>query len=165
MRYIKKCRIIIFNFPLNAPPQKKLSPLFFHEAYAPRFIKCRRPCYYYYYYYYYNYNYMCCMQRKTLPPICTHNVIDDGTDPVLCTIRRCRLFNDRSDRVKVSQGHLFTRCRLPLSLVCCSLLVITVMIVRFLRATPSTAIAPISYGNFVCLSGCHELIPIQAEVK
>ena len=41
------------------------------------------------------------LQRKTLPPICTHNVIEDGTDPVLCTIRRCRLFNDRSDRVKV----------------------------------------------------------------
>ena len=41
------------------------------------------------------------VQRKTLPPVCTHNVIDDVADPVLCAIRRCKLFNDRSDRVKV----------------------------------------------------------------
>ncbi|XP_054156895.1 glycogen [starch] synthase-like [Oppia nitens] len=40
-------------------------------------------------------------QRSSLPPISTHNMVDDHTDPVLSHIRRCRLFNDRSDRVKV----------------------------------------------------------------
>ncbi|KZS05401.1 putative Glycogen synthase [Daphnia magna] len=40
-------------------------------------------------------------QRDTLPPITTHNVVDDATDPVLNSFRRCRLFNEKSDRVKV----------------------------------------------------------------
>ncbi|CAH1786075.1 unnamed protein product [Owenia fusiformis] len=40
-------------------------------------------------------------QRTTLPPVCTHNVIDDANDPVLSTIRRIQLFNKSSDRVKV----------------------------------------------------------------
>jgi len=40
-------------------------------------------------------------QRSSLPPICTHNVIDDAVDPVLCAFRRCQLFNNRADRVKV----------------------------------------------------------------
>ncbi|XP_071542878.1 glycogen [starch] synthase [Panulirus ornatus] len=40
-------------------------------------------------------------QRKSLPPITTHNVSDDHTDPVLSALRRCRLFNDPHDRVKV----------------------------------------------------------------
>ncbi|ESO06263.1 hypothetical protein HELRODRAFT_64031 [Helobdella robusta] len=40
-------------------------------------------------------------QRKTLPPICTHNVTNDVSDPILCALRSCRLFNDTSDRVKV----------------------------------------------------------------
>lgn len=40
-------------------------------------------------------------QRNNLPPICTHNVIQDNIDLVLCNLRRCRLFNDRHDRVKV----------------------------------------------------------------
>lgn len=43
----------------------------------------------------------CDWQRKSLPPVCTHNVADDGIDLILCTIRRCRLFNDHADRVKV----------------------------------------------------------------
>lgn len=41
------------------------------------------------------------IQRTGLPPICTHNVIDDGIDPILCGLRRCQLFNNRHDRVKV----------------------------------------------------------------
>ena len=41
------------------------------------------------------------VQRKNLPPVCTHNVVDDAIDPVLCTIRRCKLFNYHHDRVKV----------------------------------------------------------------
>ena len=36
-----------------------------------------------------------------LPPIVTHNVIEDSTDPVLKHIRRIQLFNTREDRVKV----------------------------------------------------------------
>ncbi|XP_041471653.1 glycogen [starch] synthase, muscle-like [Lytechinus variegatus] len=40
-------------------------------------------------------------QRPNLPPICTHNVIDDHQDPVLCNLRRLKMFNDRHDRVKV----------------------------------------------------------------
>lgn len=40
-------------------------------------------------------------QRTKLPPIVTHNVLDDGKDPVLCSLRRVQLFNRREDRVKV----------------------------------------------------------------
>lgn len=40
-------------------------------------------------------------QRTSLPPISTHNMIDDSNDPVLSHIRRCCLFNNREDRVKV----------------------------------------------------------------
>jgi len=40
-------------------------------------------------------------QRTTLPPITTHNVTDDAADPVLNNLRRCNLFNERNDRVKV----------------------------------------------------------------
>ena len=41
-------------------------------------------------------------QRNSLPPICTHNIVDDSNDQVLNQIRRCSLFNNRHDRVKVS---------------------------------------------------------------
>ncbi|XP_004845833.1 glycogen [starch] synthase, liver isoform X4 [Heterocephalus glaber] len=40
-------------------------------------------------------------QRQSLPPVTTHNMIDDSTDPILSTIRRLGLFNSRSDRVKI----------------------------------------------------------------
>uniref|UniRef100_A0A5F8G6L3 Glycogen [starch] synthase n=1 Tax=Monodelphis domestica TaxID=13616 RepID=A0A5F8G6L3_MONDO len=40
-------------------------------------------------------------QRQCLPPVTTHNMIDDSTDPILSTIRRIGLFNSRTDRVKV----------------------------------------------------------------
>ncbi|XP_062917579.1 glycogen [starch] synthase, muscle-like [Mobula hypostoma] len=40
-------------------------------------------------------------QRHSLPPICTHNMLDDATDPILNTIRRIGLFNHPNDRVKV----------------------------------------------------------------
>ena len=42
------------------------------------------------------------LQRSTLPPITTHNVVDDYKDPVLTSLRRCQLFNSVNDRVKVS---------------------------------------------------------------
>lgn len=41
------------------------------------------------------------LKRHTLPPVVTHNMVDDGADPVLNQIRRLQLFNYPSDRVKV----------------------------------------------------------------
>ncbi|EON63041.1 glycogen [starch] synthase [Coniosporium apollinis CBS 100218] len=41
------------------------------------------------------------MKRTNLPPIVTHNMVDDANDPVLNQIRRCQLFNHPSDRVKI----------------------------------------------------------------
>ena len=41
------------------------------------------------------------LQRNGLPPVTTHNVVDDWNDPVLSAIRRCQLFNTVHDRVKV----------------------------------------------------------------
>jgi glycogen(starch) synthase len=37
----------------------------------------------------------------TMPPVVTHNIVNDGEDQVLATIRRLHLFNASSDRVKV----------------------------------------------------------------
>lgn len=52
--------------------------------------------------------------RQSLPPICTHNVIDDGIDPILCGLRKCQLFNKRSDRVKVIFHPEFLKSTSPL---------------------------------------------------
>ncbi|CAG2055906.1 unnamed protein product [Timema podura] len=41
------------------------------------------------------------LQRDGLPPVTTHNVVDDWNDPVLNTVRRCQLFNTIHDRVKI----------------------------------------------------------------
>jgi len=41
------------------------------------------------------------MKRQGLPPIVTHNMVNDSDDPVLNQIRRCQLFNHPSDRVKI----------------------------------------------------------------
>ncbi|XP_044736655.1 glycogen [starch] synthase isoform X2 [Chrysoperla carnea] len=41
------------------------------------------------------------LQRDGLPPITTHNVVDDWNDPVLNGVRRCKMFNTVHDRVKV----------------------------------------------------------------
>ncbi|VDK42964.1 unnamed protein product [Anisakis simplex] len=40
-------------------------------------------------------------KRDCLPPICTHNMLDDAGDPVLNAFRRTQLINQHSDRVKV----------------------------------------------------------------
>ncbi|KAM7366788.1 hypothetical protein PAMP_014732 [Pampus punctatissimus] len=40
-------------------------------------------------------------QRHSLPPVTTHNMLDDATDPILNNVRRIGLFNYRNDRVKV----------------------------------------------------------------
>ncbi|KAL8846817.1 MAG: hypothetical protein Q9198_011265, partial [Flavoplaca austrocitrina] len=44
---------------------------------------------------------MFAMKRNTLPPIVTHNMVNDGEDLVLNQIRRVQLFNQPSDRVKI----------------------------------------------------------------
>ncbi len=41
------------------------------------------------------------MQRHSLPPVTTHNMLDDSADPILSNVRRIGLFNSRNDRVKV----------------------------------------------------------------
>uniref|UniRef100_A0A668ACT6 Glycogen [starch] synthase n=1 Tax=Myripristis murdjan TaxID=586833 RepID=A0A668ACT6_9TELE len=40
-------------------------------------------------------------QRHSLPPVTTHNMLDDSTDPILSNVRRIGLFNSRMDRVKI----------------------------------------------------------------
>lgn len=39
-------------------------------------------------------------QRKTLPPVVTHNMVNDN-DEILQLIRSNKLFNGRDDRVKI----------------------------------------------------------------
>jgi glycogen(starch) synthase len=41
------------------------------------------------------------LKRNTLPPVTTHNMVDDAGDPILNQIRRVKLFNASSDRVKI----------------------------------------------------------------
>ena len=41
------------------------------------------------------------MKRNNLPPVVTHNMLNDSEDPILNQIRRVQLFNHPSDRVKV----------------------------------------------------------------
>jgi len=40
-------------------------------------------------------------KRHELPPIVTHDLVDDQNDEVLCALRRCNLLNHEHDRVKV----------------------------------------------------------------
>jgi len=41
------------------------------------------------------------LKRNSLPPITTHNMADDATDPILSQVRRVQLFNTHHDRVKI----------------------------------------------------------------
>ncbi|KAG7096476.1 glycogen synthase isoform 1 [Marasmius oreades] len=41
------------------------------------------------------------LKRNSLPPVVTHNMVDDANDPILNQIRRVKLFNNSHDRVKV----------------------------------------------------------------
>ncbi|KAF9782427.1 glycogen synthase [Thelephora terrestris] len=41
------------------------------------------------------------LKRNTLPPVTTHNMVDDHNDPILNQIRRVQLFNNHNDRVKI----------------------------------------------------------------
>ena len=47
---------------------------------------------------------------SSMPPITTHNIVDEHNDPVMNAFRRCQLFNNHYDRVKVS----FVYCSPPL---------------------------------------------------
>ncbi|KAJ7381674.1 Glycogen [starch] synthase, liver [Desmophyllum pertusum] len=40
-------------------------------------------------------------KRPNLPAIVTHNMLEDKVDPILCHLRRTKLFNKPDDRVKV----------------------------------------------------------------
>lgn len=44
---------------------------------------------------------MFALKRDSLPPIVTHNMVDDSTDPILNQVRACQLFNRKEDRVKI----------------------------------------------------------------
>lgn len=54
------------------------------------------------------------LRRDTLPPVVTHNMIDDNNDPVLAQIRRVQLFNSPSDRVKIIFHPEFLNTNSPL---------------------------------------------------
>lgn len=54
------------------------------------------------------------LKRDTLPPVVTHNMVDDATDPILCQLRRLRMFNDRHDRVKIIFHPEFLNSNSPL---------------------------------------------------
>ena len=41
------------------------------------------------------------LKRDTLPPVVTHNMLDDVNDPLLKHLRRVQLYNRPQDRVKV----------------------------------------------------------------
>uniref|UniRef100_A0A665UY39 Glycogen [starch] synthase n=1 Tax=Echeneis naucrates TaxID=173247 RepID=A0A665UY39_ECHNA len=44
-------------------------------------------------------------QRQCQPPVCTHNMLEDSSDPILNSVRRIGLFNSSADRVKVIIFH------------------------------------------------------------
>ncbi len=54
------------------------------------------------------------LKRDTLPAIVTHNMADDGNDPILNQIRAVHLFNNPSDRVKLIFHPEFLSANSPL---------------------------------------------------
>lgn len=65
------------------------------------------------------------MQKHSLPPICTHNMIK-GDDQVLEALRRTNLINNRGDRVKVvfhpgTQSYCLVKEKIPMSKCKCSI--------------------------------------------
>jgi glycogen(starch) synthase len=54
------------------------------------------------------------LKRDSLPPVVTHNMADDAHDPILNHIRRVRLFNAPSDRVKIIFHPEFLNANNPL---------------------------------------------------
>ncbi|GAN07675.1 family 3 glycosyltransferase [Mucor ambiguus] len=54
------------------------------------------------------------LKRTTLPPIVTHNIVDDAKDPVLNQLRRLNMFNNSDDRVKIVFHPEFLNANNPL---------------------------------------------------
>ncbi|CAB4067182.1 GYS [Lepeophtheirus salmonis] len=44
---------------------------------------------------------ICSKETAGTPPITTHNIVNDADDSIINAIRRCKLFNNKSDRVKI----------------------------------------------------------------
>ncbi|KAI7863381.1 glycogen synthase [Spinellus fusiger] len=54
------------------------------------------------------------LKRSSLPPIVSHNIVDDGDDPVINQLRRLQLYNNAHDRVKVIFHPEFLNANNPL---------------------------------------------------
>lgn len=54
------------------------------------------------------------LKRQTLPPIVTHNMVDDNTDPIIGHLRRLQLYNKPEDRVKIIFHPEFLNANNPL---------------------------------------------------
>ncbi|KAI9012042.1 glycogen synthase [Phycomyces nitens] len=54
------------------------------------------------------------LKRTSLPPIVSHNIVDDGNDPVINQLRRLQLYNKPEDRVKIVFHPEFLNANNPL---------------------------------------------------
>jgi glycogen(starch) synthase len=54
------------------------------------------------------------LKNSSLPPIVTHNMVDDGADPIISQLRRLSLYNKSDDRVKVIFHPEFLNANNPL---------------------------------------------------
>jgi glycogen(starch) synthase len=54
------------------------------------------------------------LKNHSLPPIVTHNMVDDGLDPIISQLRRLQLYNKPEDRVKAIFHPEFLNANNPL---------------------------------------------------
>lgn len=54
------------------------------------------------------------LKNHSLPPIVTHNMVDDGVDPIISQLRRLQLYNKSDDRVKTIFHPEFLNANNPL---------------------------------------------------
>jgi glycogen(starch) synthase len=54
------------------------------------------------------------LKNHSLPPIVTHNMVDDGLDPIINQLRRLQLYNKSDDRVKTIFHPEFLNANNPL---------------------------------------------------
>lgn len=54
------------------------------------------------------------LKNSNLPPIVTHNMVDDGVDPIINQLRRLQLYNKPEDRVKAIFHPEFLNANNPL---------------------------------------------------
>ena len=57
---------------------------------------------------------MFALTRSTLPPIVTHNMVDDNSDSIIDHLRRLQLYNKSEDRVKIIFHPEFLNANNPL---------------------------------------------------